>query len=61
MKYKDEVTTNTMNALMQKIYGIRVLFDADDEDELGLARDSALIIASRKTAENIISAITSTW
>lgn len=37
------------------------LFDADDEDEVGLARDSALIIASRKTAENIISAITSTW
>ena len=31
MKYKDEVTTNTMNALMQKIYGIRVLFDADDD------------------------------
>ncbi|MBJ48025.1 MAG: hypothetical protein CMG59_02470 [Candidatus Marinimicrobia bacterium] len=37
------------------------LLDNEDEDEFGLPRDSALIIASRKTAENIISAITSTW
>ena len=37
------------------------LLDNEDEDEFGLQRDSALIIASRKTAENIISAITSTW
>lgn len=31
MKYKDQIKTNTMNVLMQKIYGIRVLFDADDD------------------------------
>ena len=31
MKYKDQIKTNTMNGLLQRIYGIRVLFDADDD------------------------------
>jgi len=37
------------------------LVDADDEDEFGSPRESALEVAIRKLGEDIISEVTSTW
>ncbi|MAV65007.1 MAG: hypothetical protein CMG00_07435 [Candidatus Marinimicrobia bacterium] len=37
------------------------LTDSEDEDEFGLARDSAIKIASKKMSENIVANIIATW